>query len=51
MPKLLQINITANWGSTGKIAESIDLASIDYMFDKNKCFERYIELYENLISV
>jgi glycosyltransferase involved in cell wall biosynthesis len=23
MPKLLQINITANWGSTGKIAETI----------------------------
>lgn len=23
MPKLLQINITANWGSTGKIAEHI----------------------------
>lgn len=28
MPKLLQINITANWGSTGKIAESIGLAAI-----------------------
>lgn len=26
MPTLLQINITANWGSTGKIAESIGLA-------------------------
>ena len=26
MPKLLQINITANWGSTGKIAESIGMA-------------------------
>lgn len=25
MPKLLQINITSNWGSTGKIAESIGL--------------------------
>ena len=23
MPKLMQINVTANWGSTGKIAESI----------------------------
>ena len=29
MPKLLQINITANWGSTGKIAESIGLAAIE----------------------
>ena len=28
MPKLFQINITANWGSTGKIAESIGLAAI-----------------------
>lgn len=23
MPTLLQINVTANWGSTGKIAEAI----------------------------
>ena len=28
MPTILQINITANWGSTGKIAESIGLAAI-----------------------
>jgi len=28
MMKLLQINITANWGSTGKIAESIGLAAM-----------------------
>lgn len=28
MPILLQINITANWGSTGKIAESIGKAAI-----------------------
>ena len=28
MPKLLQINITANWGSTGKIAETIGKAAI-----------------------
>lgn len=28
MPKLLQINITANWGSTGKIAESIGIAAM-----------------------
>lgn len=27
MPKLLQINVTANWGSTGKIAEQINLAA------------------------
>ena len=28
MLTLLQINVTANWGSTGKIAESIGLAAI-----------------------
>lgn len=28
MPKLLQINVTANWGSTGKIAEQIGLSAI-----------------------
>lgn len=27
MPKLLQINITSNWGSTGKIAEAINVAA------------------------
>lgn len=27
MPKLLQINVTANWGSTGKIAEQIGLCA------------------------
>lgn len=29
MPKLLQINVTANWGSTGKIAESIGIAAMN----------------------
>ena len=28
MPKLLQINVTANWGSTGKIAEAIGVCAI-----------------------
>lgn len=36
MPILLQINVTANWGSTGKIADSIGLAAI------NKGWESYI---------
>lgn len=36
MPKLLQINITANWGSTGKIAESIGVCA------KAKGWESYI---------
>lgn len=29
MPKLLQINVTANWGSTGKIAEQIGLKAME----------------------
>lgn len=29
MPKLLQINVTANWGSTGRIAEDIGNLAID----------------------
>ncbi len=28
MPKVLQINVVANWGSTGRIAEQIGLAVI-----------------------
>ena len=36
MPTLLQINVTANWGSTGKIAESIGLAA------KRQGWESYI---------
>ena len=28
MPKILQINITANWGSTGIIAEAIGRTAI-----------------------
>ncbi|MCM1140879.1 MAG: hypothetical protein NC453_20100, partial [Muribaculum sp.] len=28
MPKLLQLNVTANWGSTGKIAEGIGQAAM-----------------------
>ena len=30
MPKLLQLNCTANWGSTGKIAEGIGLAAMKH---------------------
>jgi putative colanic acid biosynthesis glycosyltransferase len=36
MPKLIQINVRANWGSTGKIAESIGIAAI------NRGWESYI---------
>ena len=30
MPKLLQINVSANWGSTGKIAEQIGLCAMEH---------------------
>jgi len=41
MPKLLQINITANWGSTGKIAESIGLASMDAGWESYIAYGRW----------
>lgn len=41
MPKLLQINVTANWGSTGKIAEQIGLCAMQ------KGWESYIAYGRN----
>lgn len=41
MPKLLQINVTANWGSTGKIAESIGISAIKHGWDSYVAFGRY----------
>lgn len=41
MPKLLQINITANWGSTGKIAESIGLSAIDAGWESYIAYGRW----------
>lgn len=38
MPKLLQVNITANWGSTGKIAEMIANQAKEVGFD---CYMAY----------
>lgn len=38
MYKLLQINITANWGSTGKIAETIGLAAMNNGWDSYIAF-------------
>lgn len=40
MPKLLQINVTANWGSTGKIAESIGQLAIENRWDSYIAFGR-----------
>lgn len=41
MPTLLQINVSANWGSTGKIAESIGLASIRHGWESYIAYGRY----------
>ena len=41
MPKLLQINVTANWGSTGKIAESIGLSAIKHGWESHVAYGRY----------
>lgn len=41
MPKLLQINVTANWGSTGKIAETIGLSVIAQGWESYIAYGRY----------
>lgn len=41
MPKLLQINVTANWGSTGKIAESIGACAIKNGWESYVAYGRY----------
>ena len=41
MPKLFQINVTANWGSTGKIAEAIGLAAINHGWESYIAFGRW----------
>lgn len=41
MPKLLQINVTANWGSTGKIAESIGIRAIEHGWESYIAYGRY----------
>ncbi len=40
MPILLQINVTANWGSTGKIAEAIGNSAIENGWDSYIAFGR-----------
>lgn len=41
MPTLLQINITANWGSTGKIAESIGIAAMKHGWSSYVAYGRW----------
>lgn len=40
MPKVLQINVTANWGSTGRIAENIGKLAIENGWDSTIAFSR-----------
>lgn len=41
MPKLLQLNCTANWGSTGRIAEGIGYAAIEQGWDSTIAYGRH----------
>ena len=40
--KLLQLNVTGNWGSTGKIAEGIGLAAMRRGWESTVAFGRYV---------
>lgn len=42
MPTLLQINVTANWGSTGKIAEQIGLCAMEHGWESYIAYGRMI---------
>lgn len=41
MPKLLQINATANWGSTGRIAEEIGLVAMKHGWESYIAYGRH----------
>lgn len=41
MPKILQINVTANWGSTGKIEEQIGLCALNHGWESYVAYGRY----------
>lgn len=47
MLRLLQINVTANWGSTGKIAEQIGLCAISHGWDSYIAYGRYMNPSKN----
>lgn len=52
MPTILQVNVTANWGSTGKIAELIGKAAIDNGWESHIAFGRYANKSESrLINI
>lgn len=41
MPKILQINVTANWGSTGKIEEQIGVCAMNHGWKSFVAYGRY----------
>lgn len=47
MPKLLQINVTANWGSTGKIAEQIGLCAQKHGWESYIAYGRMMNPSKN----
>lgn len=47
MKKLLQINVTANWGSTGKIAEQIGLCAMAHGWDSYIAYGRMMNPSKN----
>lgn len=52
MPKLLQINVVANWGSTGKIAEAIGKSALNKGWESHIAYGRMMNPSEsNLIKV
>jgi Glycosyltransferase len=52
MPKLLQINVTANWGSTGKIAEQIGLMAMAHGWESYIAYGRMMNPSKsNLIKI
>lgn len=52
MPTLLQINVSANWGSTGKIAEAIGISAIEHGWKSYIAYRQYSNPSKsNLIKV
>ncbi len=52
MPKLIQVNVTANWGSTGKIAEAIGRSAIKNGWESYIAYGRMMNTSEShLIKV
>lgn len=50
MPKLLQINVAANWGSTGKIAEQIGLKAQDAGWESYVAYGRMMNPSKNHLT-